>query len=196
MSQISAMDLSNAPRDIEELKRKGRFQLRQLAETLEIISDKDPQAKLAFMALDTEKQAAEILSALKAKDNATNGAGHAAAAEAPKTGLKRTPSNKGVEAPVSPSASAGASVAPFTIAPLMEALKVIGGKLDAVLSNQAVILEKLDNVSTLAALSTATSLTVGETTLNAARGDILAQAIGDVELVVKEVSEHLGKGKK
>jgi len=196
---LAAIDPVNAPRDLQELVRKGRFQIRKLADDLKIIED--PEKRAAFLGRNTEQQAQEVLAALLAHDKGANGVANGAAAAAPAdTGskLKRTPVNKGTvqtnEAPVS-TASTG-SAAPFSIAPLMEALKETSGKLDAVLSNQAVILERLENLTGLSGLATATSLLVGETTLNASRADILAAAMEDVTMVIKECGEALGKAKK
>lgn len=207
MTQLAQPSPETAPRDLVQLEKMGRFQLRKLAETLGIVvnNSEDPEQKqklVSFMGQSTTEQASTVLTQLKALDAGGGAApvqtpeqnGAPANGTAP-AGLRRTP----VEKPTGPATATSmpSSSAPVDLSPVMNILAQVLKGQENILSNQKDVYGQLAELKAILGVTTATNLIVGETACNTSRQDVLDQALADTQAVLDQIGETIkGKGKK
>lgn len=179
MTSLAKLTKENAPRNHTELAKIGRFQLRQLADELGLFTSED--VKMAYQVLDTKDQAQQVLDALNALDK---GGGGAPPADAPTTKTKRQPKTS----EDAPPAGGGGGSDP-RVGQVLEVLEAQG----KVLTNISV---QLEGLRALVATSASLTLLVGEQALGAGRQEILAAALDDIGVVLKQVGDSMGKAKK
>lgn len=190
----SEFSIETAPRDPAELKKAGRFMLRQLAEKLGIFTDEESKGK--FMAGTNDDQAEACVLKLKALD-ANGGKASAPAASTPAASVpKRTPSNgKRTQAAAAeaPAAAPGDNAITQLLGVISELKEQIGG-----LSEQVEgLASQLDDAQTavkgtnrLLVISMALNLTLAEQVLGAGRNEVIKAVMDDQDDVLKLLQEN------
>ena len=210
---IAKVTPATAPRDHAQLIRLGRFQLRQLAQDVGLMSDED--RKSSFTAHTVDQQAQDVLTALIALDRgATISPAPVAAAAAPvetppappaeKAPSKRTPRNSGgapaAEVPAQPAAATMVDLSP--VVALLDELKskslgndvTIASRLDTTIATLNAISAKVDGLQNILAANLTLGLMLAEQVLGGGRDEVLGVVLEDMKDVLAKVAG--GKAKK
>jgi len=179
--------IETAPRDPAELKKVGRFMLRNLAESLGFFTDEESKGK--FMAGSNDDQAEAIALKLKALD--ANGGKSASAPAAAASVPKRTPSNgkRASAAEAAPAAAAAPDNAVTQLISIIDDLKGQVGELTGAIDNLSAQLDDtqtaVKGTNRLLVISLALNLTLAEQVLGAGRNDVIKAVMDDQNDVLK-----------
>lgn len=185
--------IETAPRDLEALKKMGRYNLRVLAEGLGVFATEE--AKQSFMSGNNEAQAATVHALITELDRKKNGAGAAASSEA----VVRQPSNKGSKKKEPANAVAATTTAATTgaSAPAGEGAAKLLAAINELNANYRAMSEKIESlestVTQLQGISSGTnrfvtvaiglSLKLVEEVLQAPGEQVLATVLDDLPMV-------------
>lgn len=195
------LSIETAPRNLEELKKIGRFNLRSLATLLGVFENEANKA--AFMQLTNDQQAENILTLLQAKD----GTGKATSGKGVTT---RSPSTKNAGKPATAAGSATKAETPGTGAvqggaagapvgagaeKLLAAINGLKEKYESVQGTLASLIERvgvLENISSgtnrFVALSIGLNLKLAEQVLGASPNNVLDVVLEDMPIVEKAMA--------
>lgn len=175
---LAKMTIENAPRDVDGMLEKGRFQRRELAKQLGLTGS--DEASAAFLGLDDKRQSEQLVEALKAHDK--QGGGGSSSDEKDEK-PKRTPRTS--ESEKKSEGNGGSAVGDG--AAILAALAKVGEQLTDVQDRLAALEQLTGTGLTL-------NLTLAEEILKAPREAVLDAVREDVKSVIEAATG--GKGKK
>jgi len=199
MGSTAAVTVETCPTTVEEIANLGRYQMRSLAEQLNIFSSGDE--KQAFLRLDVPGQASEVLKAKLEYDKAKSGGGKPAskavtrtpsttkATAAAKTTVtaspKETASTGGDNA-----GAAGAAAVLEKLQELIDAVATANSNVDALRAEMA---ERFAGTNRLVTTGMAISLEYAELKGDAAPEELLGASIDRVESIEPMLRGILGE---
>jgi len=173
---LAKMTIENAPRDVDGMMEKGRFQRRELAKQLGLTGS--DEASAAFLGLDDKEQSKQLVEALKAADKQGGGGSSSDKEAAPP---KRTPRTTESEKKSDGGGAVGDGAA------ILAAIEKLTEKVDDAI-------DRLERLETLGGAGLTLNLMLAEEIMKAPRNDVLGAALDDVKGVLEALSG--GKGKK
>lgn len=194
--------VATAPRDLEALKKQGRFNLRCLAEELGVFSNE--QSKSSFMSMANDAQAENIFKLLKDVDKRNGGGGGDAggAEEQPvrqpstKTTSKKNTTPAATSTGASPASDAkigdGAAKILSAIQEQTAAIQEVGALLKELTQAVQVIDAGTERNIRFTTMAVGLSLKLAEESLNAGADAIIPAVIDDLPIVEKHLAAVAG----
>ena len=194
--------IATAPRDLEALKKQGRFNLRCLAEELGVFSHE--QSKSSFMSMANDAQAENIFKLLKDVDKRNGGGGGDAggAEEQPvrqpstKTTSKKNTTPAATSTGASPASDAkigdGAAKILSAIQEQTAAIQEVGALLKELTQAVQVIDAGTERNIRFTTMAVGLSLKLAEESLNAGADAIIPAVIDDLPIVEKHLAAVAG----
>lgn len=192
---VTSLTVDTAPRNLEELVKAGRYNLRTVATQLNLMADE--KSKQAFMSLGQEEQAKTVLAALLERD----GGGKKAAANG---AAVRQPSNKGAKggakaattettAAVTTAGGEGASQVIALLKGIKESLDSLTERMGNVEESVGGLELHVAGTNKLVSVALSLNLTLAENILGAPPAQVLQTSIEDVSTIEPALRAFIGE---